>query len=296
MTTETETELLAGHVRPQRRIATHIGAECSEVGQCPTQVSTWLGAGTTTLGPLEANKQFYSNGQRMTTWSAGHRPTDQEARLPTSCLPLICFDTDHSADLVPYCRSIPPGKRVVLIPCQEAEGAGKWPNGVAFTDWFKQQSDAIRSVNNPYLLVAHDAASSAYNPGARAANGSYVPPDDFVDLRLVDVYQNMGNWPKLGLADYPRFQQWLHCVGTTKPIGIAEYGIDGSKGDPARNDRLIADAHFLLSGVIPHLFCFLYWWSDCTAAVFQTSQLRKHQFTDGPTISTFKSLIAGTFH
>lgn len=286
------------------RIAGHIGAEVSPPTDCPTNVDTWLSLGQKTLGVpghgLEAIKQFYSGSQSMTTWARGHLTTDQEAMTPPGTLQLICFDTHQAAVsgmIEGYLRSIPADRQIIAIPCQEPEGGAKWSTGREYVAWFTSVATRIRKLNLPNVKIAHDSASSAYATGKRAADGSFMPPNELVDVHFVDIYQNGGNWPSKGLANYSHWLGWraaLDKVGWTGRIGIAEYGIDSSKGDSARHDQMAMDFAYLMSGETPHLLAFLYWYSGCTAGVFQTDKGSQHAFTDAATLQLWHAALTGT--
>jgi hypothetical protein len=279
------------------RVARHIGMEVSYRGKCPSCVDAWLDCNDQVFGGMiHANKQFY--GSDMTTWAAGHKSFDQEAKLPDTCLPLICFGKGTTAkQLDTYIKSIPAGRRVVMIPSQEYEGANKWPDPATFITWFEEMSKAIRGAGNPEVLVCADSAGSAYGPSGKGKGGSWIVPADLVDCYGIDCYQNQGKggWPTQGLRNYPEFQTWLgHVSGAGKRLMICEYGVDSANGDSARHDRIAEDATYLGS-FSTRFYAWLYWYSDCQAGQLMTDPQHVHQFHDAATISLWNSILAGTF-
>jgi len=283
------------------KAAAYIGAEVSAKGQCPTCTRDWLIADQSLFsGQLQANKMFYSPGQPLGTWQDGHNRNDQEATLPASVLQLICFDDPKTtpAQVTTYVKSIPIGQKVVMIFSQEYEGGNKWASPSAFFAWFASLSAAARAVGNPGVMVCADSSGYAYSPGGKAVKGNWIVPADLVDIYGMDCYQNQpaGKWPTQGLANYPEFQTWLGLVGHSgKKLMTPEYGVCASMGDAARHDRIALDASYLLSSQVPPWFGWLYWYSDCTAAVLSTDAEHQHQFQDAATIALWTSICAGTF-
>lgn len=291
--------------------AQKIGAVVSPLGGCPSSVNDWLSLGEATFGKglNKVCKQFYSDGQPLTTWQAGHKSTDREALLPPYVLTVVTVKDSHLPALPGYVASIPnDGRTVIVVGNQEAED---WYPGKDFATYIANMiklRDAVRAEGKPNVFFAQDSAGSQYaNPAGDPAQGKWVVPG--CDFYAIDCYQNQaaGKWPSFGLANYANWLNWLAVYAKLgAPLAIAEYGLNACSGNAARAARLQQDHDYLISAfpqyagqpgtwVSPHpLAWWCYWWSDCQAGQLTTDCGHQHQFTDAATIATFQRIMAGT--
>ena len=298
-----------------RMAAQKIGAVVSPLGGCPSSVNDWLSLGESTFGAglNGVNKQFYSTGQKMTTWSQGHLPTDNESKLPPRVLSVICYHDEHIPSLPAYVASVPnDGRQVWMVLDQEAED---WYPGKDFATFIASQikaSQTIRAQGKPNVHVLQNCAGSQYaSPTGDPAMGKWVVPPQYVDGYSIDCYQNQpaGQWPSQGLANYPPWLNWLKVyAGLGKPLAITEYGLNACSGATARQLRLQQDHDYLVKAFPPvavtgqqgswvspfPLMWWTYWWSDCQAGKLVTDCSHQHQFTDAATVATFQRIMAGT--
>ena len=288
-------------------VARFTGAVCSPPNACPSSVQAWLQMHSTVFGGQNnANKQFYSGTQKMSTWQTGHLPTDNESQLPPGALKVITYKDAQIPSLAGYVRSIPADQEVWMVYFQEAEN--DYPNGdyATFIKTTIQCSDTIRAVGNPNVKVVQDSAGSKYGvKGSTAQQGLWVVPPEHIDIYAVDCYQNAaaGGWPTQGLANFTEFQTWLSVYAKLgRPLAITEYGLDACQGDAARNARLMLDHAYLQTAfgggpkaVSPFpLQAWIYWYSNCTAGQLATDCQHQHQFTDAASVATWTSVCAGT--
>src|SRR5262249_1072700 len=89
------------------RAAQLIGALTSPPDACPVSVSNWNSAGNPTIGPLDADKIFYSGTNPMDTFQNGHLGSDNESQLPTGVVPFITLKDDQLANVSRYVASVP---------------------------------------------------------------------------------------------------------------------------------------------------------------------------------------------
>lgn len=290
---------------PVTAVARFVGAVCSPPGACPSSVTAWLASPFGAHN--QANKQFYSGTQGMSTWQAGHLKTDQEALLPKSALSIICYGAAQIPSLPKYVASIPVDQAEVwLVYDQESENdpSGDYKTFLANS---QKASKAIRAVGHPNVKVVQDSAGSKYGvTGSTAQQGLWVVPPEFVDIYAVDCYQNQaaGQWPTQGLANYGEFQEWLAIYAKQgRPLAINEYGVSACNGAAARNARILQDAKYLRTAfngspqaVSPFpLAAWLYWYSDCQAGQLMADCRHQHQFSDSITIATWTAICNGTF-
>jgi hypothetical protein len=228
------------------------------IGAYAGGASGWLSANSTSeIGPLQSNKEFYD-----TTLPANFNQTvcyqiEQGDPTPPACV--ITYKTQATqAEIDSFVDSIPSDQMVIMVFCQEPEGTnsstcfGTQPqSGALFVHEFEEQSDEIRAAGDfPNVLVAMDAEDDQYDVGGAHDNGGsypncyYIPPPAYVDVYLVDHYENDttaadngGNMANSGGASETEWDTWLGCVsGYGKPIGLAEYGLNQDLDTTANPD------------------------------------------------------------
>src|SRR5262249_25664168 len=157
-----------------------------------------------------------------------HLGSDNESQLPTGVVPFITLKDDQLANVSRYVASVPDDRLLYICYWQEAEGT--YPNGdfATFISTFKRFSDSVRSVGKANVKVFQNSSSFPYQAaGNPPALGQWRIPPAYVDLYTVDVYQDgtTGSWPSQGLANYPRWLNWLNVfAGQGRPLAITEYG------------------------------------------------------------------------
>ena len=204
------------------------------------------------------------------------------------------------------------GRQVILIYHHEPEG--DYTLGSQFVSEFQTQSTYIRGAAtalglsqgwpNGQVSVAMAAAGYPYrNAGTSdVLDGNYLTGlGPYVDMFTKDIYQGAGGdsgvqWPSNGLANCQYWVNWLNLVtntsivGTLKPVGITEYGVDSEVTNTERFNRITLDANYLftlpsVTGFPVPLYC--YWW--------QSIDTNNAQFTDAPTEALWTSIEEGTF-
>lgn len=250
-------------------------------------VGAWAGPDATgyvaankTIGPLDATKVFY--GTLPATWAGS-----KSAGFPAGTVQVIAYNTP-TTNVVSFAKSVPVGQLVYFDYQSEPEGAYSGASGAAqFVSQWVQQANLIKSVGNPDLGTMTSAEAYDYqasvNPAAMACD--YTPPGSSVTAYGVDVYQHQGNgWPTQGLANYPRFQAWLHCVPAGARIAVTEYGVDATVSAAERNTRIQQDAAYLAS---LNTALWVYWYGN------MGTPGKSYAFTDAATIATWQGIEAG---
>lgn len=235
------------------RAAQMIGAYAGPYGSA----SDWVAANQTSeIGPLQSNKEFYSLTNTLPTTFAGTTCAQIASQVtpPPACV--ITYKNAEAQDgITTFVKSIPSDQTVILVFCQEPEGKGHGAScnlpqsGSAFQAAFEQQSDEIRAAGDyPNVLVGMDAEDDEYDAGGTNDNGGspattcyYIPPASYVDVYLVDHYENVDtaadnglDMPNAGGISATEWDTWLGCVsGLGKPIGLAEYGLNQNLDTPA---------------------------------------------------------------
>lgn len=230
-----------------------------------------------TIGNLGTTRLFYS-GELPASFSGR-----TEAQLPAGVLPVVSYKTP-TTNVVSYVKSVT--RPLVLIFHHEPEN--DFSTGSDFVQAFSAQSKLIRSAGNSHVQVATAALGYRYKTGGNGVGGAYIPAASDVDIYAIDIYQHQSwAWPSQGLANYDQWLNWLSCVKNSgRPLAITEYGIDNTGGgDSARNARLKEDAAYLRQTFHGNLAWFSYWYANTSY---------NYQFTDAVTISTWKSIVAGT--
>ena len=283
---------------PSRRAAVLIGA-CTGRGDFATANNT--------IGPLQTHRLFHDQ-LPANFQNAG----DDEAGPGVTAV--VSYKTMNT-NVVNFVNSIPNNYNVVMIFHHEPEGddtfelnhAGYATGGAKFVAQFKSQSDLIRSCNRSNVKVVMAAASSKYGNGAandEYRTGTYLRGlGNYVDYFTCDIYQGDGypgnqvSWPDHGLQDYPRWLNWTSVVtdpaivGTVKPLGITEYGVNTEVGNTMRNQRIQADCDYLVAAFTPGgpsaispypLQMWAYWW--------QNIDTNNTKFTDQATIDTWQAI------
>lgn len=288
----------------QATVAEYVGAVCSPVGGCPSNVNTWLARNADTFnGSNRANKVFYSGNQPMTTWDKGHLSTDNESLLPHGTLVVVCYDDNHISSLPGWINSVPEDADVLLAYKQEAENKGGSP--ATFIANTIKCSNTIRAQGHPGVRVLQNCAGSKYRPGALAADGSWAVDPEFIDVYSIDCYRNQGpgGWPVGGLANYDEFLGWLDVYAGRGPqLAITEYGLDNCQPAGARAAAILEDVAYLKTAfgggpdaVSPDpLACLIYWNSNCQAGQLMTDCAHMHQLTEPDEIAAWNSVMAGT--
>lgn len=294
-----------------QRAAAKIGAVVSPLGGCPSSVHDWLTLGEATFGAgrNQVCKQFYSDGQPLGTFQAGHKTSDNESQLPPYVLTVVTVKDSHLPQLPGYVASIPDdGRIVVVVGNQEAED---WYPGQDFAAYIANMiklRDAVHGQGKPNVFFAQDSAGSKYgDPSGTPAQGKWAVPG--CDFYAIDCYQNQaaGKWPSKGLANYPNWLNWAAIYTKLgKPVALAEYGLNACSGTAARQARLQQDHDYLISAFPQYagqpgtwlspfpLAWWCYWWSDCQAGQITTDCGHQHQFTDAPTLATWQAIMDGT--
>jgi len=291
-------------------VALYVGFVSSPAGACPSSVNDWLSHGQPTIGPGLSDKQFYSGTQALTTYSAGHLGSDNESHLPAGVVRFITVKDAQLPNVTSYCQSVPDNVNLWICYWQEAEDSFPGGNFTQFIANFKSFSNSVRAAGKANIKIFQDCASSKYtSPSSPPAQGAWLVPPAYVDAYTLDIYQDptsAGDWPSQGLANFPRWLNWLGVfAGQGRQLGITEYGVGASGGNAARNQRITDDCAYLRSAFPPTasaanrvspfpLLTWTYWWSDCTAGTFNTNPQKQHQFTDAATITTWQQIEAGT--
>jgi hypothetical protein len=217
------------------------------IGAYAGGASAWAAANSTSeIGPLQSNKEFFSATLPTTFTGTTCYQIEQLVTTPPACV--ITYKTAESQSAITtFVDSIPSDQTVILVYCQEPEGAGHGAtcnlpeSGPAFVTAFEQQSNEIRAAGDfPNVLVGMDAEDDEYDAGGKNDNGGaypncpYIPPASYVDVYLVDHYENIDtaadngqDMPNAGGISATEWDTWLGCVsGMGKPIGLAEYGLN----------------------------------------------------------------------
>ncbi len=261
------------------------------IGACSGK-GNWRSANAI-IGPLQTHRLFYS-GSLPLTFEADDTPTT---------VTIIASYKTATTNVKNYVKSVPANRQVILAYHHEPEG--DYSSGAVFVSEFKTQSDLIRSCANSNVRIAMISASYPYGVSGNTdvQDGNYLKDlGNYVDLFGVDIYQGVAGtepycWPTQGLRNYPRWNNWLNVVtdpaivGTIKPLGITEYGVDDPVGDERRNQRIQLDRDYLIEAFTPgsakaispyRLQVWSYWWRsvDQNAA----------KFTDAPTIATWRGI------
>lgn len=236
-----------------------------------------------TIGPLNCSKIFYS------TILPAAFPGSVESTYPAAVTPVVCYKTMNT-NVQSYVASVT--RPLWLVYHQEPEG--DYATGAQFVSEFMSQAVLIRQMNNPLVKVVYCAAGYPYRTGgdAQALAGNYIVPASSVDVYAKDVYQDKGAiYPSLGLSNYPIFQNWLAFVeGKGKPLAITEYGIGSTGTTTDRQQRIALDCGYLRTLPPGQLAMWQYWWANQSP----TDVTQQYQFTDAPTISTWRAVISGS--
>lgn len=287
------------------RVAQLIGAVSSQPTTCPVSVTDWISHGNATIGPLDADKLFYTGAQVMSTFQNGHLGSDNESHLPAGVVPFVTFTDSQIPSLAQYVASIPDSRLVYLSYWPGAEDTYPGGSFTTFIKTFIQCSSIIRSVGKANVKVFQDSGGTTYGTvGSSAQQGKWLVPAQYVDAYTITSYQNATatGYPSAGLSNYPQWLNWLHVfAGSGRQLGITEYAISNAT-PTARNARIQADATYLRSAfpgpsggagaVSPYsLLAWQYWWSNCVGS---SPGANTNQFTDSATITTWQSIVAGT--
>lgn len=233
------------------------------------------------IGPAQVDKIFYTT-TLPTTYSGSVC-----AMLPVNVTCLITYKT-MTTNVTAFVQSIPAGRSVIMVFWQEPEAhsfsfAGL-TGGPAFVAEFENQSALIRSAaaNAPNITVAMDGSDFQYDPGASNDLGAacqFIPPAQYVDLYLIDKYEQTASGGNLAAgmsANAAEWTDWLGCAAAQqKPIGIAEYGLNcGDAGTAAPNNLttsqgMAADNTYLAGEPdgLPVLM-WAYWYNDNVGCEF----------------------------
>ncbi len=286
------------------RVAQLIGGISSPPATCPASVTDWISHGNPTIGPLDADKIFYSGTQGMDTFQNGHLGSDNESQLPAGVVPFVTFKDSQIPQLAAYVASIPDDRLVYLSYWQEAEDSYPGASYTTFIKTFIKCSRIIRSVGKANVKVWQNSAGSQYGiTGSTAQQGFWQVPPEHVDAYTIDTYQraNLKSYPAAGLSSYPEWLNWLSVyAGAGRQLGITEYGISNATG-PQRSTRIQLDCAYLRSAFPPSaptasqvspfpLLLWEYWWSNCSAGAIGPFA---NQFTDSATITTWQQIGSG---
>jgi hypothetical protein len=279
----TETGVAAGEVMnvdevmvEPYRAATLIGAKD------PSTNASQFASANSTIGPLQADKMFYDPSQALpASYSASTC-----ASLPVNVTCVLSYKVQNT-NVASFVGSIPPGRNTIIVWWQEAERfafTGPGSNGQNFVADFEAQANLIRAsvtaANISNVFVAMDSstyqyqAGSSHNLGGAGAGCTFIPPAQYVDFYLGDHYEptaSGGNMPSVAgpasASPGAEWTGWLGCVAPqNKPIGIAEYGLNGDNSpnygnDPTTAQAFAADNTYLESQPdgLP-VMLWAYWW------------------------------------
>ncbi|HVB44568.1 MAG TPA: hypothetical protein VNF47_17970 [Streptosporangiaceae bacterium] len=249
------------HVEPLRA-ATLVGAH----GDANT-AAAFVNANSA-IGPLRSDKVFYS-----TTLPTSFSGSICDG-LPAGVVCEISYKT-MTTNVSSFVSSIPADRPVILTYYQEPEDNTFSYNGLtggaAYVAEFENQSDLIRSAaaDAPNVFVAFNGGSYQYQDGKNGANCSFVPPVGYVDMYLLDHYENPANGQNVasqtgGLGE--EWTNWMNCVGSSqKPMGFGEYGSNGEQygfnpNDATTYEAIQADDAYLKSFTSQPIFMWDYWY------------------------------------
>lgn len=255
------------------RAATLIGAKD------PSGDASQFGHANSAIGPLQADKMFYSPSKALpAAYSASTC-----AKLPAAVTCVLAYKV-LTTNVASFVRSIPAGRDTIMVWWQEPENdrfSGPGSNGQNFVSDFEAQSRLIRgsvtAANISSVFVAMDAGGYQYDAGSKhnlggAGGGCYfIPPARYVDFYLGDHYEAKATGVSLpnGGAPGAEWRGWLGCVAPrNKPIGVAEYGLNGINpphyaNAPTTSQTFAADNSYLESQPdgLP-VVLWEYWWYD----------------------------------
>lgn len=256
------------------RAATLIGAKD------PSTNASQFGNANSAIGPLQADKMFYTPTHAVpAAYSASTC-----AKLPADVTCVLAYKVP-TTNVASFVRSIPAGRNTIMVWYQEPENnkfSGPGSNGQNFVSDFEVQSNLIRdsvtAANISNVFVAMDAEGYQYDPGSNhnlgGAGGGcfFIPPARYVDFYLNDQYEDAATGASLpDIAGQPgaEWRGWLGCVASQgKPIGVAEYGLNGinspdNANGPTTSQALAADNSYLESQPdgLP-VVLWEYWWYD----------------------------------
>jgi hypothetical protein len=255
------------------------------------------------IGPGETHRLFYQS--LPATFDADGSPA--------SVTVFASFKAQLTqAQIQPYIHTMPAGRKLVLIYHHEPEG--DYTTGAQFVSEFQQESTRIRAAasaegRSADVRVCMCSAGAPYRPAANGGDaealaGNYLRGlGPYVDMFTKDVYQGSGGtsgtyWSSNGLANLSYWTSWLalvtdpSVVGTIKPLGITEYGVDDPVGNTARYNRIALDRDYLANNFPPkktsitpyRLTCWCYW--------YQSIDINTAKFTDAATIGLWQSIEA----
>lgn len=189
------------------------------IGAVAADASTWQ-TNNTTIGPLQSDKFFWSDGQDFSTWTATNPPNgcsaiEQKYINSPSQWPvcLIAFkDPETYSQIYGFLQGMPTQQTVIFIYHQEPEGDTFGPGpcqsgatGVTeFQCEFAQEATNIRQAANQLgltenVFIADDASSGQYDtPDSDDGNGdagmsptpcAWITPPSDTDFYFVDHYE-----------------------------------------------------------------------------------------------------------
>lgn len=251
--------------RAAQAIGAHGPVPCSP--GCTYNDRDWMNANST-IGPLQSDKEFFSNGNNLPSnfdqticWAI-------EGDLGTNSpwpVCVIAYDgtTMTQTDMNNFLSTVPAQQELYIVWHQEPEGdsfssepgCGSDTGAAAFVCEFEQQGSLVHDspYYGPNIFVAMDSSGYHYgdvtddsSPGDETAssgtsdgtnNCPYMPPNSAnssggADIYLVDFYQHSvvdGTNVNTEAIREDNWKNWLSCAtGRNRPIGLGEYGLDQS--------------------------------------------------------------------
>jgi hypothetical protein len=263
------------------RAATAIGSEgdhCAD-GTCGSySAADWIDSnstGSTGIGPLQVNKEFFGVGAGL-TWSstkcAGIEANYTDHRQWPICI-VAYKDQVSAATLDAFMAAVPADQAVTLVFHQEPEG--DFTSGSVFVGQFETQynnylASQATSVK-PNITMVMDSASFPYKGSGAGTDCSYIVPATETDGYYMDFYESTvdGNAIPSNSDRGSAWLKWQSCGVTSsgKPVGIAEEGYDQSTSSNRANTpaAMSADAAYLqgYAGTFHQLMAVrTYWWTD----------------------------------
>jgi hypothetical protein len=276
-------------------VAKLIGFDCTREDWAATAAK--IGAGQT-------HRVFYDGG------SPDLPSTFESFGVPSGVTFVVSFK-DLTRPIASYVNSIPDDRDVIIIYFHEPEN--DFSDGANFNDKFRYASDIVLGQGRENVRMAMCAMSYQYRTGKNtsASDGDYlyglgdvspVTGKPYAEMFLVDTYEGYPgawNWPKTGLPDDEGWVNWYklvnnpEIVGTLRPLGFAEFGMNYDKMTPLDFQTRMTDIVKWLRAAFGggpnawskfplQLFC--YWYHD---------NLFSHQFKDDETIGLWREIQAG---
>jgi hypothetical protein len=272
------------------------------IGAAAAQTITGWDNANSEIRPLDTQRIFYS-GALPASYAGSYC-----AKLPAGVTCIISYKTE-TTNVASYVESVPSTANMIFIFHHEPENdifAGSGANGQNFVTDFESQSSLIRASAGgaANIKVAVAAEAWQYQPGTKWDNGadcSYIPPAQYVDYYLADIYEPDPDGQDLANSPVStQWNTWLDCVtaansASSHPpaaLGIAEYGLGTLAGDTVREQTLAADDAYL-KATFTSFALWEYWWENNSTDGGCTASNCDWQFTDAPTTQEWQAIETG---